>query len=450
MPEEVVAASEERVNWAWDQALSYLDVTKHNGNPSVYYWKGSFWVWTADRPCYRRFPPREMIYVLMKWLADSGEAVSYRAAEAVMHAVIPNAVAPEHLDHMPCWIKGALNRHKKWIALKNWLVDPVALAQGRREVQGHTPQWFSSLLLPYEYQPQARCPRWEGWLEEMLDGDAQRIALLQEMFGYWLTPDTSRQVALLLVGPERTGKSTVCEVAKQIVGLENTSYVGISDFGDRFSLATTHGKALNISDEIGDLSRQAEAKLKWFIGGQEMSLEDKGVTRYTAKPTARLLVSVNEWPKIRDTTGAVYRRLKVLPMTHQVPEAEMDTALWDAFRNELPGIFNWSLIGLRRLMSQNGFTKSEVGDAELASIRSTNQSWTQFMDDCVTASPKSFVTSDVLMSAFQSWCRRNAVKTTVDIRTLKDQILKRFTAAKSVRRQVDRVQARGIEGISLR
>src|SRR5262249_25697470 len=96
------------------------------------------------------------------------------------------------------------------IAMSNGLLDVDALFAGKPDVLlPHTPRWFSMNCLPYPFKADAGCPHWRAFLAHNLEGDDERIALLQEWFGYCLMTDTSLQKFLMLVGEGANGKSVI-------------------------------------------------------------------------------------------------------------------------------------------------------------------------------------------------------------------------------------------------
>ena len=60
------------------------------------------------------------------------------------------------------------------------------------------------------FDPDADCLRWSAFLERNLEGDQERIALLQEWYGLCLTRDTNRQKFLVMEGEGANGKSVAC------------------------------------------------------------------------------------------------------------------------------------------------------------------------------------------------------------------------------------------------
>ena len=59
---------------------------------------------------------------------------------------------------------------------------------------------ISAVSLPYDYDARATCPKWLVFLDTVLEGDVERIKLLQQWFGYLLTPDTTLHAFMVLEG----------------------------------------------------------------------------------------------------------------------------------------------------------------------------------------------------------------------------------------------------------
>ncbi len=70
----------------------------------------------------------------------------------------------------------------------------------------HTAKWCSTFCSPFAYEPSKTCPNWEKFLCDVFEGDQDRMALVQEFFGYCLSSDTSLQKAMILVGKPRSEK----------------------------------------------------------------------------------------------------------------------------------------------------------------------------------------------------------------------------------------------------
>src|SRR2546423_12423351 len=112
------------------------------------------------------------------------------------------------------------------------------------------------------------------------------------------TPAAQR--LLFLVGEGANGKSVVLAGLHAMLGEDNVSTVPLEDFGKRFATAQTLGKLVNICPEVGELDRTAEGTLKAFVGGDRMTFERKGKDAFTARPTARLVLSTNNVLRVSD------------------------------------------------------------------------------------------------------------------------------------------------------
>ena len=249
------------------------------------------------------------------------------------------------------------------IALKNGLLVPE-----NRSIYAHTPNWFSPICLPYSYDLTARCPRWLQVLERCLEGDVERIALLQEWFGYHLVSDTGEQKFMILFGEGANGKSVVFAALEAMLGPRNVSHLGLEKFASEFELVSTLGKMANICAEVGDLDKTAEGVLKSFTSGDVMHFNRKFISPIEAVPTARLTLATNNPPRFSDKSRGVWRRLELVPFRVEISEMErqkgMDKVSWWEQSGELPGILNWALDGLVRLRAR-GFTVSAVCRAAL-------------------------------------------------------------------------------------
>jgi putative DNA primase/helicase len=243
--------------------------------------------------------------------------------EAMTHPTLVDGTVEQ-----PGWLgtkkKGESNN---FLAMQNGLVDVEKLLRGEPEVlQPLTVNWFSTVCLPFKFDEKAGCPKWEAFLKTNLEGDEERIALLQEFFGYCLTPNTSRQCFLMLEGEGGNGKSVVCAALTAVLGEGNVSHVPLEAFAQRFALTQTLGKLANIASEVGEIDRVAEGLLKSFTAGDRMMFDRKGIDPIEAMPTARLVLATNNRPRFSDRSGGLWRRLLLM---------SRDTNLYEVKGHEL-------------------------------------------------------------------------------------------------------------------
>jgi P4 family phage/plasmid primase-like protien len=257
---------------------------------------------------------------------------------------------------------------------------------------------------PFDFSPEARCDRWLKFLDEVLEGDQERIAVLQEFSGYILTPDTSQQKMLLTEGDGANGKSVCLDTLTQLLGTDNVSHIPLEIFGQRFQLTPTLGKLANICSEIGEVGAVAEGILKQFTSGDRMYFDRKGIPGVEAYPTARLILATNNRPRFADRSSGIWRRLIVVPFRVTIPAEKQDRGLQKKLQQELPGIFLWAMEGLRRLRAQGGFTTSQVCEQALAEYRKESNPAQTFLQECCELKPEAFTVFAHVYSAYRDWC----------------------------------------------
>ena len=72
---------------------------------------------------------------------------------------------------------------------------------------------------------------------------------------------------------------------------------------------------------------------------------------------------------------------------------------------ELSGIFNWAIVGLRRLRNQGGFTRSAVGEVALREYRQESNPARTFLDENCLCDAQRRVPCKNVYAAYTEWCR---------------------------------------------
>jgi P4 family phage/plasmid primase-like protien len=398
----------------------------HSDSHLARYYRQELWRWELHR--WQAVPDAEMGARLTRFckrqldddnraaLADhcgDGEPpavpkVTRQLVTNVMQALAGDVLLPSTVA-MPTWLEGEQATRRNLIALANGILDLDALLAGQDTVLlSHTPRWFSPVCLPYEFDPHADCPQWMAFLQRNLAGDTGKSLLLQQWTGYLLTPDTSMQKCMMMVGEGANGKSVVCAVLTALLGLENVSAVPLELFGDKFRLAGTLGKLANIVAEVGELDRIAEGQLKAFITGDVMEFERKFKSPFSAKPTARLVLATNNPPHFSDKSDGIWRRIMPLHLEVQIPAHEriagMDTVEYWQESGELPGILNWALAGLHSLRHQRQFSVPDESQEYLEQLRTESNPARRFLEEHYRAGDGEIGCAEVYL-AYTTWCQ---------------------------------------------
>jgi P4 family phage/plasmid primase-like protien len=324
---------------------------------------------------------------------------------ANVETVLASLVSVRKEVEIPSWITpenhSDINKHRNYLAFSNGILDLNQYpADGFFSEQSSN--WFSLSTLRFPYDAGADCPRWIKFVNEAMEGDQERISLLQEWFGYILTPDNRYQKLLLLEGKAGAGKTVVMAGIQSMLGKHNYSSLNLSFFGERFLLSNTLGKLCNFSPDEDKLQNMKEGLIKAYVGGDSLVFDVKNDAPITARPTAKLVISWNNRPYVRDRSQGFWRRLHIIPFDRpatNVIEGMDSPEYWEP---ERAGLVNWALFGLIRLRQQ-GWTKSRRSAEALESYQGECDPTAEFFQTWVEHKPGNAVRCSYLYERYRQW-----------------------------------------------
>ena len=244
---------------------------------------------------------------------------------------------------------------------------------------------FITYQLPFEYNPQAKAPIFEAYLNRVLP-DPQRQRVLAEYLGFVFIKHGSNilkeEKALILYGTGSNGKSVFFEVVNALLGAENVSSYSLQSLtnDNGYFRAKLANKLVNYASEInGNL----EASIfKQLVSGEPIEARLPYGEPFTLRHYAKLIFNCNELPKDVEHTNAYFRRFLIIPFDVAIPEEEQDKNLHSKIiENELAGVFNWVLEGLDRLLKQKGFSPCDAARQAVEQYRIESNSVQMFLNE---------------------------------------------------------------------
>ena len=318
-----------------------------------------------------------------------------------------------------------------FINLTNGLLDLNTF-----ELVPHDRQFASLVQLPFDYNPDAECPKFHKFLNEIFRGDNELKLLTQEIMGYCLSPSTQAQKCFIFYSDGSSGKSVLCSILHRLAGGDaNVSSVTLSNLNAKFTRAQLYGKVVNISTENENSNFNSEA-LKSITSGDPIQIENKYEKPFTAKIIAKLVFAMNNLPKPSDRTFALYRRLCLVPFLtkfvdnpHEgTNELKRNPNIEAELLEELPGILAWCIEGLKRLVANNyQFTKSIEAEKLMLEFRKDTTPVYAFIDECISESQARMperISTNELYSAYNRWLEVNGIRGLLG----KREFLKHFRA----------------------
>lgn len=306
----------------------------------------------------------------------------------------------------------------------------IDINSGEAELKSHDLYDYVTVQLPYHFDKNAKCPQWEKFIAEITNNQEDAQAVLQEFAGYLLLPHCKFQKALMLKGGGSNGKSVFFDIISALlggIGKDSDGYVSSTEpskWIKDFRLMPLRNSWVNISNETESNLCGAEGMIKKIVAGEVLEDSYKHKDPIPFKTRSKLMMACNFFPTVNDTSDGFMRRWlivelpmhfvdkdKVRPFTN---DRELDPFLEDKLMQELPGIFNWMLEGLKRLLKQKGFTKTKQQDALINEFRAVNNPLYSFVEE----NEEKFKGSDqghtvdraTIFNIFSAWADRNKIQ----------------------------------------
>lgn len=292
----------------------------------------------------------------------------------------------------------------------------INLRNGTLEIDGksvrlreHRREDFLVYRLDYDYRPEADAPIFRRYLEHVLPERESRM-ILQEFLGYCFVQNLKIEKAMVLFGEGGNGKSVLFEIVTAIFGQENIAHKGLGELcqkGDRGNnhRAEAENKLLNYSSELNPAGADIDI-FKAITSGEPITGRRLYKDAFSFRPTVKLLFNANTLPSVTERTDAYFRRLLIVPFDVRIKEEERDVELHKKIiDSELPGVLNWIIEGLKRIITNKRFTPSPKADAALRTYKEESNSVAQFIRDYnLLPSLSEFLPNAELYRSYSEFC----------------------------------------------
>jgi putative DNA primase/helicase len=264
-----------------------------------------------------------------------------------------------------------------------------------------------SKMAAVEFHQEAACPLWLGCVRRWMDGNEDLVRYLQRVVGYGLTGDVSEQCLWFFHGGGENGKSTFLGTIIAMLG--DYAMQAVSDLlmvkhheAHPTERADLFGKRLVATIETEEGKRMAEALMKQLTGGDPIRARKMRQDFFQFEPTHKIILAANHKPAVRDTGRAAWRRIKLVPFTVTITDAEKDKSLPAKLRCELPGILAWALAGCLD-WQEDGLGEPEEVRAATAAYRAEQDTVQAFLDGGCRMHPEAKCQAGALLEAYQRW-----------------------------------------------
>jgi putative DNA primase/helicase len=301
----------------------------------------------------------------------------------------------------PCWLDG--RRSGQIVAVQNGLLDIDS-----RELYPHTPLYFSTVSVPFPYEPTAPEPhRFFEFLGELWPQETASVDALQEWFGYVISGRVNLQKMLLMIGPTRGGKGVLARILTALIGKRNVCGPTLSSFAGEFGLAPLLGKSLAIISDVRFSGKGANVVVERLLsisGEDTLTVNRKYHEQVDTRMPTRMHLMSNEMPQLTDASGAIIGRFIVLILTRSWLGKE-DHELEQRICEQMSGILNWALEGLARLNRNGGrFTRVPSAEEAIVAMRDLASPVAAFVRERCTLGAALQIAVDDIYAVYKLWC----------------------------------------------
>jgi len=330
--------------------------------------------------------------------------------EMIKHITYLNrAKRNEVLDYLNISIsENKYQSHANLIAFNNGIYNLINDSFGE-----FSPDYIITNKIPWDYNPEAYSELADNTLNKIACGDKEIRALLEEVIGYTFYRRNELGKAFILIGDKNNGKSTFLDMITTILGQENIAALDLKELGERFKTSELFGKLANIGDDIGDEFIPNASVFKKLVTGDRMNVEKKGQDPFDFNNYSKLLFSANNIPRIKDRTGAVQRRLLIIPFNAKFSKNNPDYRPYIKYElreeESIQYLINIGLEGLKRVLKNKQFTKSSKVKKELEEYEETNNPVIGFVKNKGLENILENTTGEVYLS-YQEYCIKEGLQ----------------------------------------
>lgn len=267
-----------------------------------------------------------------------------------------------------------------------------------------------SKLAPVNCDPAAKCPVWDAFMWRIMAGKEHMIRYLQRIAGLCGTGNIDVQELFIFFGGGANGKSVFIDTTIGMYG----DYAGIAP--DSLLTTRTHGqehpteiaglcgKRLVAASETEEGAKLRVQLVKRLTGDAEITGRYMRQDFFTFPRTHKLILVTNNRPCIRETTNAVWRRVRLIPFTVTIPPEERDPLLLSKLKAEWSGILNWCVAGFLDFQANGMQTPAEVTVAT-EEYQTEQDTLAEYIGERCVRGDSSYVSRNEIFADYALWAK---------------------------------------------
>lgn len=302
-----------------------------------------------------------------------------------------------------------LDAHDELLNCPNGILDVMD-----GSLHPHDRKFLFTKMTGTSYDPEAKCPLWLKFLNQIMQGRQDLVTYLQLALGYTLTAETDEQCIFVAHGSGANGKTTLLETVMHVMG-DYSKSVRFETFttrrnpGPREDIAHLVGARMVLSGEPGVGDQLDEGMIKLLTGGESVMCRRLYGSHFEYRPTYKIWLACNHKPSIKGTDQGIWRRIRLLPFDVTIEPEKQDKTLRRKLAHEAPGILRWIVEGCMAWVWEGLHSPGAVLDAT-QDYREDMDPFSEFIRARCDVNPNLTVLSSELYKAYQDYCEKEKVK----------------------------------------
>ena len=345
----------------------------------------------------RNIDDEELQKKIVKWAKDSENRFRIEACIGMAQKIEPFADKGEGWD-----------THRMLLGAENGVID---LCTG--QLRDGRPEDFITMSTHLDFDPDAKCPRWEQFIKEVFD-DGELEDWVWRALGYSISGDTTEHMVLMGYGTGANGKTRFLNAVRAALGdyAQNTPFstFALPKTTTTNDLAALENARFVTSSETTEGTHLNEERIKAISG------EDPVEARFLYKefasfdPHLKLWLFVNHKPQIMDDSVGIWRRMRLIPFTQQFIGQAADKQLGVKLKAEAQGILAWLVRGCLEWQECGLTPVPKCIQAATQEYQQENDELSRFIEDRCVEDPQREVKAGNLYGLYCFWAKNEGMK----------------------------------------
>ncbi len=363
------------------------------------------------------------------WIYDNDTGLWRPEAKNLIREILTEALEEDFSTHIKNetieQIRGSTTEEREIFGVPE---DHIAVENGlfdleNDELKEFRPEHYTIQKIPQEYDPEAECPKIDGFINDVVDTE-KKVKTLYEFVGHAISPSHPIQKALMLTGENDNGKSVFLNLIKDFLGgRKNVSSESFQDLNEyRFSKANLHQKFANIRGDLSGKSIKSTGNFKELTGGDKwIKAHVKNEKGFEFNNKATLMFSANNIPGTKyDKTDAFYKRWIIMKFPYRfveepegMNEKKRDPNILEKIesKEEFSGLLNKAIEGLQRLRENGHFSINQRAPEIREIYETASNKYKKFYKECLKEAEDGYVTRKHVHKVFEEWCSEENMPT---------------------------------------